>query len=249
VAATLCAAVLLGGVVAALDPSASGVPAATAAAPLAVAPSAPLTRYSIVNGCLRLRSATTGQELGSAAGPFRMQATALGEYLLYGVHRDFLADASTESTLASPGASTVWRVAGPPFVLTNLGTGASVPVSLAPATGCAVYPEAEVDGTGSPFAGASPEATVLGTVEGHAHVTAFEFIGGDLHCGRPWSPFGAPYALPADCSPYEQGTNGQFESFLDFGGESRPADMHGWPTFRDGSAAALRSALRAAGVA
>jgi hypothetical protein len=62
-------------------------------------------------------------------------------------------------------------------------------------------------------------------------VTAFEFIGGDFHCGRPWSPFGAPYALPADCSGYEQGTNGAFESLLDFGSPTRPPDMHGWPTF------------------
>ena len=38
-------------------------------------------------------------------------------------------------------------------------------------------------------------------MEGHAHITAFDFIGGDFHCGRPWHPFGAPYALPADCSP------------------------------------------------
>ena len=49
---------------------------------------------------------------------------------------------------------------------------------------------------------------MLGTVEGHAHVTAFEFLGGDWHCGRPWSPFGAPYALPASCAADEQGTNG-----------------------------------------
>ena len=72
--------------------------------------------------------------------------------------------------------------------------------------GCAVYPEAGVDATGTPFTGASPEANVLGTVEGHAHVTAFELFGGDFHCGRPWSPFGAPYALPASCAPDEQGT-------------------------------------------
>jgi len=45
-------------------------------------------------------------------------------------------------------------------------------------------------------------------------------------------PVGAPYALPADCSPYEQGTNGEVEAFLDFGGPSRPSDMQGWPVFR-----------------
>src|SRR5437588_152784 len=49
----------------------------------------------------------------------------------------------------------------------------------------------------------------------------------------PWHPFGAPSALPADCSPYQQGANGAVEAFLDFGGPTRPSDMHGWPTFRE----------------
>ncbi len=51
--------------------------------------------------------------------------------------------------------------------------------------------------------------------------------------GGPWSPYGAPYALPASCASDEQGTNGLVEQFLDFGGAPRPADMHGWPTFVD----------------
>ena len=74
---------------------------------------------------------------------------------------------------------------------------------------------------------------MLGTVEGHAHVTAFELFGGDWHCGAPFSPFGAPYALPASCAQDEQGTNGEVEDFLDFGGSPRPGDMHGWPTFKE----------------
>ena len=35
-----------------------------------------------------------------------------------------------------------------------------------------------------------------GTIDAHTHVTAFEFLGGDFHCGRPWHPFGIAYALP-----------------------------------------------------
>ncbi len=102
--------------------------------------------------------------------------------------------------------------------MTNLATGTRVPVKFVAASGCATYPEAQLDATGRAFKGTSPEADVLGTVEGHAHVTAFEFFGGDWHCGRPWSPFGAPYALPASCAADEQGTNGEFEAFIDFGG-------------------------------
>jgi hypothetical protein len=61
-------------------------------------------RYSLVGGCYALRSAATGKFVaktadggyratagGAGAGePFRMQATDLGRYLLYGAKRDFL---------------------------------------------------------------------------------------------------------------------------------------------------------------
>jgi hypothetical protein len=189
-----------------------------------------LTRYSLVNGCYSLGRVAPG------LGPFRLQAAALGVYLLYGPQGDYLADAGGGALQAAgtPSASTEWQVDGDGtrgFTITNLETATRLPVTFATATGCAVYPEADVDATGAPAAGPSPEATVSGTVDGHAHVTAFDFLGGDWHCGAPWSPFGAPYALPASCASDEQGTNGLFESFLDFGGPTRPAGMHGWPTF------------------
>ncbi len=190
------------------------------------------TRYSLVNGCFTVSSPSG--PIASADAPFRMQAAALGQYLLYGVHDDFIGSSLTPVSTPSP--STTWVVTGSSasgFQFANLGSGKSMPVTLTPATGCAVYPEAQVDATGPAFTGPSPEAAVQGTVEGHAHVTAFELFGGDWHCGRPFSPYGAPYALPASCAPDEQGTNGEVESLLDFGGPTRPAGMHGWPTFVD----------------
>jgi hypothetical protein len=72
---------------------------------------------------------------------------------------------------------------------------------------------------------------VFGTIDAHTHVTAFEFLGGDFHCGRPWDAYGIPYALP-NCAPDETGTNGQVESFLDYGQPAHPHDTQGWPTFR-----------------
>jgi hypothetical protein len=198
----------------------------------AAASSSSLTRYTLVHGCYSLRSGA-GQPTGASAGPFRLQAATLGQYLLYGVHDDFLGAGLTE--VANPSQSTVWRVDGDGrhgFTITNLGTGESLPARFVPASGCAVYPEAQVGAAGATFAGSTPEGAVRGTVEGHAHLTAFEFLGGSWHCGRPWDPYGAPYALPADCSADEQGTNGAFETFLDFGGLTRPGAMHGWPTFR-----------------
>ncbi len=183
----------------------------------------PLTRYSLVHGCYYVRPASGGR-----LGPFRMQASALGEYLLYGIHDNFLGPGL--KMVASPSNSTIWRV-DRHFHLTNVGTGQALTVSFRHASGCPIYPEGGVDARGTPFRGASPEGQVSGTVDAHTHVTAFEFLGGDFHCGRPWSPFGIAYALP-DCKPYEQGTNGQVESFLDYGAPLHSHDTQGWPTFR-----------------
>ncbi len=219
----------------------TGATAASSGASKGVAATSPppQTRYSLVNGCYSLRSgAAGGQPIAPTVGPFRMQAAALGVYLLYGPRGDYLTDQGAGGIVGASAPSTAaeWRVDGTAhsgFEVTNLATGTRTAVSFIPANGCATYPEAQVDAVGAPFTGSSPEATVQGTVEGHAHVTAFELFGGDWHCGQPWNAFGAPYALPADCSPYEQGTNGEVESFVDFGGATRPQDMHGWPTFRE----------------
>lgn len=211
-------------------------PGSVGARTAAIGPPAGLTRYSLVNGCYTLRSRPGGAALAAADGPFRMQAAALGVYLLYTPGGSYLVDAGGGGlqTAGAPSSAAEWRVqesARRGFSLTNVATGARLGVSFLPATGCSVYPEAQVDATGPNFTGASPEADVLGTVEGHAHITAFEFFGGDWHCGSPWSPYGAPFALPASCADKEQGTNGQVEDFIDWGGQPRPSDMHGWPTF------------------
>ena len=182
---------------------------------------APATRYSIVNGCYSLGTPS------GRVGPFRMQATALGQYLMYAGPDQFLGPGL--KTIAGPSDRTVWQVDGH-FTITNLGTHERSPVTFTPASGCATYPEAGVDATGRAFAGSSPEGQVSGTIDAHTHVTAFEFLGGDWHCGRPWHPFGIPFALP-DCAPYEQGTNGTVESFIDYGAPAQPHDTHGWPTF------------------
>jgi hypothetical protein len=196
----------------------------------------PMTRYSLVHGCYALRSPAK-RPIASADGPFRMQAAALGVYLLYTPQSEYLIDqGGALQTASQPSTAAQWTVTGSSrhgFTMTDLATTRKLPVKFVAATGCSAYPEADVDATGTTFSGPSPEANVLGTVEGHAHITAFELFGGDWHCGRPWSPYGAPYALPASCAPDEHGTNGEVESFVDFGGATRPAGMHGWPTFVD----------------
>jgi len=203
-----------------------------ARAPLARAAraAASQTRYSLVHGCYTVRSSSGGAVGGD--GPYRMQATGLGQYLLYGVHGDFLG--AGLATAGAPSPSTVWTVLGSGrqgFRIVNQASGQALSVGFTPAAGCAVYPEGGVDATGTPFSGSSPEAQVLGTIDAHTHVTAFEFLGGDFHCGKPWDPYGIAYALP-DCRPYEQGTNGLAEGFLDYGSPVHPHDTRGWPTFR-----------------
>ena len=73
-----------------------------------------------------------------------------------------------------------------------------------------------------------------GTIDTHTHLTAFEFIGGDFHCGRPWSPFGVTVALP-DCAAIQgpQGTAAPVQNFVDYGAPVHPHDTVGWPTFKD----------------
>jgi hypothetical protein len=224
---------------------ADGAPAAGTAAPATATAASkpatnpqPSTRYSIVNGCYTVRSAATGAPIWATNEPVRMQAAALGVYLLYTPGGNYLVDTGggTIATAGTPSSAAEWTVDGggaQGFTITNGATGTKLPVKFVPESGCATYPEAGVDATGNSFTGSSPEGDVLGTVEGHAHVTAFQLFGGDWHCGRPWSPFGAPYALPASCAADEQGTNGEVEAFVDFGGATRPSGMHGWPTFVD----------------
>ncbi len=187
-------------------------------------------RYSLVHGCYDVRQAS-GQMIAPSDEPFRMQAAALGEYLLYGVHKDYLGQGL--SPVSSPGPSTVWQVSGDSrkgFRMTNLADGAATAVSFTPAAGCAVYPEGNVDAAGNAFTGSNPASQVSGTIDAHTHVTAFEFLGGDFHCGRPWDQYGIAFALP-NCAKDEQGSNGLVESFLDYGQPAHPHDTVGWPTF------------------
>jgi hypothetical protein len=188
-------------------------------------------RYTLVHGCYLLES-PTGSAIAAADGPFRMQAAALGVYLLYTPSGRYLNSGLTVAS--TPSTASEWTVAGSGatgFTMTGQ-TGSAIRVRFIPAGGCATYPEAGVDAYGTTFHGQTPESDVLGTVDGHAHITAFELFGGDWHCGRPWSPFGVVYALPYSCAKDEQGTNGVAEDLLDFGAAPRPADFHGWPVFQ-----------------
>ncbi|GAB2564913.1 peptidase [Nocardia heshunensis] len=192
------------------------------------------TRYSLAHGCFEIDS--PAGPLQADAGPYRMQPTTLGEYLLYGSHGQFL-DAANGAIHPAPTPSPTaeWRVDGSAtdgFSLTNAATGTTTAAVFTPASGCAEYPEAAVEATGTPGPSVGPDGSVIGTIDAHVHVTAFEFLGGDFHCGRPWHPYGVVFALP-DCASYRNGTNGLIANFLDYGAPAHNSDTVGWPSFRD----------------
>src|SRR4051794_22020895 len=112
------------------------------------------TRYSLVHGCFALTS--SGKQVPGAEH-VRMQATALGSYLLYRPDRTFLAAQDGAVAPASdPSPAADWVVTGKRlFTLTPRSGGGPVlkKVLFTRATGCATYPEAALDATGKPAKG------------------------------------------------------------------------------------------------
>ena len=68
-----------------------------------------------------------------------------------------------------------------------------------------------------------------GTLEGHMHQMAFEFLGTKAHCGRPWHRFGAPFALQ-DCADHEP--NGCAAALETAVSGTTCHDTGGWPELR-----------------
>lgn len=103
--------------------------------------------------------------------------------------------------------------------------------SFEPASGCANYPEASSDFSGTPFRGTQPDGTVLGHADVHVHISATTFLGG-AHWGLPYHKFGVEHAL-GNCSA-QHGPDGQLD--LLGGVYTQDIDGHatdGWPTFSE----------------
>jgi microsomal dipeptidase-like Zn-dependent dipeptidase len=191
------------------------------------------------------------QPRASAATRFRMQATDLGSYLLFGP--DAAMPATTSTGLIAPafiaGPSADWAITneGAALELTNVATGQHLSVgwfgrlvqSDSPnprwrfdaTEGCAAFPELPVNVEGRPSPPGAGADEARGFVDAHVHVTAFEFLGGLFHCGRPWSRYGAADAL-TDCP--DHGVNGEFafaENLLSTGNLVGTHSNKGWPDF------------------
>ncbi|HEX5910118.1 MAG TPA: hypothetical protein VFY44_06460, partial [Thermoleophilaceae bacterium] len=191
------------------------------------------TRYSLANGCFAVRSADTGAYVSRSgstrsladAEPFRLKAATLGKYLLYGTKGDYLTPRGRRTAFTR--RPSVWTVDG--SVRSQDGRFSFVRTGV-----CARFPEATAGAKGPAFKGATRLGEVSGTLDAHGHLTAYEFIGGKFHCGKPWSPLGIQDALP-DCSR-DRGPGGAgapLQNLLDFGSPVAGKDQVGYPTFKD----------------
>ncbi|HWJ11626.1 MAG TPA: hypothetical protein VNS46_19760, partial [Nocardioides sp.] len=199
----------------------------------------PADRYAMAGGCYTLTASLT------TFGPYYFKATRLGGYLLHTQGGELALVNGAIKVAAKPSAAADWTAtrSGTGFrfdvgvgkALTVAGGklvgGAGTTFALRTASGCPSYPEAAINVTGDPFAGETTYQEVRGFVDAHTHGMAFEFLGGKVHCGRPWHAYGAPYAL-VDCADHTltQGKGALLEAVL----SGEPShDPVGWPTFKD----------------
>ncbi|MDQ1711789.1 MAG: hypothetical protein QOE45_1239 [Frankiaceae bacterium] len=141
-------------------------------------------------------------------------------------------DEATPGPLDPPVAGTLTvKDAGALGLTPGAGTAAAQRFSFELADGCAAWPEPEVGVTGGPYRGATPYEETKGYLDAHLHGMAFEFLGGEARCGRPWHPYGVTYAL-VDCPDHEPGGRGAvLEQVLSGGTPGEAHDTKGWPTF------------------
>lgn len=199
----------------------------------------PADRYAMAGGCYTL---TAGL---ARFGPYYFKATRLGGYLLHTAGGELAVVNGTVRPVAKASPAADWTAtksgtgyrfdvgAGKALAVAGgkLVPGAGTTFALRTASGCPSYPEADINVTGDPFAGETTYQEVRGFVDAHTHGMAFEFLGGSVHCGRPWHAYGAPYAL-VDCPDHTltQGKGALLEAVLS--GEASH-DPVGWPTFKD----------------
>jgi len=199
----------------------------------------PQDRYAMAGGCYTLESDdgfVTASGTGyvttadaAQATPFHFQATELGVYLLFDPAERFAARSGGGIAAAeAPSVDAEWTIdlGATGFEIDGWGT-----FDLRLADGCAPWDEIEVNVTGPVFAGTSPLQEVRGYLDDHIHHMTSGFLGGGIHCGKPWHPYGVKYAL-VDCQDHLT-TQGQLalpEIVLSGKPEHDPV---GWPTFAD----------------
>ncbi len=197
-------------------------------------------------------TAFTGSTL-SGGSPFYFKPSSLGKYLIYTKAKTFLGGSGTKPTVTAtkPGEAVNWTVTqvstnafrlflpGAGYLAAGPGGAAAFASSpnaatqLTPfrRTGCTPFPEIGTNVVGNPSAGVSGFQETRGYIDAHTHGMAFEFLGGKVHCGRPWSPWGVTVAL-VDC-PDHTATGGYGAVLEGFLSGTTSHDPVGWPSFKD----------------
>lgn len=219
--------------------------------------------YAMAGGCYALQShdsnkwvarAKTGYAATATADkaePFWFQATDLGSYLLWDSQGKYLSSSIAGKAIGAktPSTKTEWKAAEASggFTFTapsgrTLGANTAgvlqankkTTFALKKTTGCGEWPDVSINVDGAAFGGETPYQEVRGYVDAHTHGMAFEFLGGDVHCGRPWHKYGVEYAL-RDCPDHRlaNGAGAVLENFLKNGSPVGTHDPVGWPTFKD----------------
>ncbi|MDQ2650549.1 MAG: dipeptidase [Actinomycetota bacterium] len=208
----------------------------------------PLDRYEPAGGCYAVRTTDGDAPVAHAsAGPFHFQAIDLGRYLLRGPEGwlSSTPDGLEHATAPGPAAELELLGTGPAHFHLRTSDGRHLTggpelrseptdLSLVPADGCPTPPDAELNLEGPVATGSSPNGPVVGYLDSHLHMTAFEFLGGTVHCGRPWHPYGVEHAL-ADCPDHTaaDGNAAVIENLFATGTPLGDHDPVGWPTFED----------------
>ena len=185
----------------------------------------PTNRYNMFNACYGLQSIRTERWLSGSRAPFAATSLNAVPPLLQALQARPLPalqrgrplprrrPAPRRGTSPSPGPQRLGRrrCRSRGSSLTDAGQGradgrrlgrhdqAGTPgCRLRSRSGCAEFPEVGTNVAGNPFSGVSQKQEIRGFVDAHTHGMAFEFLGGEVHCGRPWSPYGVEAALK-DC--------------------------------------------------
>ena len=194
-------------------------------------------RFALATGCWRLEGG------GVRSKPLRFQPVTLGRYLLVDRRGRFIS-ARRDDTVAAeqPSKNAEWDASTGEGWLrlrasakgTSFRLGGSSRLSAAAADGCFTLPDIGTGVTGPHAIGASPTGEVRGFLDAHLHITGYESLGGMVHCGRPWHPYGVANAL-TDCADHVPGNGAAavFENFLLSGSPVGRHDPVGWPTFAD----------------
>jgi hypothetical protein len=140
-------------------------------------------------------------------------------------------DGSFTFTLEAASGRALAVIQGVPQLADAVGAGAAARFALRAVdeSGCAEWPEIDIDVTGPVLAGAAPWDETRGIIDAHLHLMAFEFLGGEFRCGRPWHRYGVTEAL-RDCSQNEFAGGRLAEAGFGDGPDNFGDDVF-WPEF------------------